>query len=1169
MGAISQLQTASQITGRMVRQAMQEAKDDPAQMKALQKVCNERPESFADVRTFDELLGFVQQYYQDRFEVRPNALDPAAKPAQVTEARITRVVEQERTIDRTPPPAPPRRGWVDPLNISGHAEAGAKVELYNASQPGRPVIGEVQADPTGRFLFELTDESKFEYGDQIGVVVHDGSGKPSEPVVVPTEPFKVTNLKTIFTRHGQVEGETVTSTVQALDAKHDLRNPFLQEDKVSLKFTPPASPEALPLVEIVGTDDAVEPNSTLTVRVNNEVYETKADALGKFALKVYGFDPGQVLKLEVKDINGKGIDANYAAPEVDFQVSNLASAVDKPPSPRQPTSARDVVGDGPPWVHFKASDVTVPHGAVMLKNAATGDVYELKADEKGRINAAVGGIHNFDVLEAVSRDARGSISKDAHVMVMLPEKVKRGAPFLMPAEQLTQKQPDVSKVVEAIKGPPQDIVLDGNVDPRGPYLKMPDVKGMPPFGQLAVLREGKPIQYLRADKEGVLQGMLRGVHVGDQLNFQVLDAAGRKFPTELVGWRVPGEGKTSKVAEKHVHTADRHLEDCLGQIGKGSLDLHDDWLAPFRIDAGTPVVPESDVPLHYRRQFFDSGREAKKEEASFDFFSPNVLQRLGVSANAQSGSSLQLDKNEGTSRVTVDVGGQSFSVGVDYVMARVNGGSPNQPLDVPDHLPNLTEGLKRCLAFVGLAYDQGKEPGDMEYDRAMAAAKTFLYVFDRLAVDHPDEKDAITEAAKAAFPEKGFPYEIMSRFQVPVTDGPEEGEPLARARTGAMSVLEARTALLGGVSGVGEVGQGEDGLQPPRVESAAILNYTSHNSVRPLANAPLRVKGTASPGDIVQIYNVSSGTKSLLGESVVGADGTFSLMGAGDIRSGDQLGLVTRTSTGKSSAMSVVPTDAYFLDSAHDMRSARPIKQDDRPPFFRVGATKLDNSTFDADGKAREGGPFWTLTGDELAAEPFSTVRVSSTTPEGKKQESEARVDGEGRFSLEFAHAPRSSFVVQVVDRNKNASSVRMNTPGLASSAQTGDDAGDAAVGRVSFRLQSGEDVAGIIVASTLGQARAEEVEIPDAERHDDFVDVIVKQQFGFTDTQGREGRRDYLFRIKLAKEDGDRFGAHVGEQLDLRMPGFESIPMPGNNEGQEMYPAGQAELVKRDYGAL
>lgn len=1170
MSVIQQMQSASQITGRMVRQAMQEAQGDATQMKALEGICDKGLAAFDDVRTFDALLGFVQQYYQDRFEVRPNADNPAAKQALVTEARITKVVNTERTIDTTPPPPAPPRTWRDPLNISGSAEAGAKVEFYNASQPGRPVIGEMQADATGKFLFELTDETKFEYGDQIGVVVHDGSGKPSKPVVVPTEPFRIDNVKTTFTRRGSVVGETRTTSVRALDPNHDVRNPYLQNDKVNLKFTPPATADAPTMLELVGKDDATEPNSTLSVKVGNDVFTTKADDHGKFALKVYGFEPGQPLKLEVKDINGKGIDATYVAPEVELQVASLASAVERPPSPRQPADAGEVVGDGPPWTHFKAADVTVPNGAVMMRNMSTDEVYELKADDKGRINAAVGGITAFDVLEVVARDARGNISGDAELMVMLPEKVKRGAPFFMPANELTQKQPDVAKVIEAIKGPPQDIVLDGKVDPRGPYLRMPDVKGMPPFGQLAVMREGKAIQYLRADKDGVLQGMLRGVNVGDQLNFQVLDAAGRKFAVELAGWRVPGAGKTSEVPEKHVHTEDRPLADCLAQIGKGTLDLHDEWLSPFTIQSGAVAVPETNVPLHYRRQFFGDEKKGEKSEATFDYFPPKILEKLGipVAANTSSGS-LSLSKTEGTSRVTVGFDSAAqFTLGVDYVMGRVNLGSPNSPIEVPAHLENLRDGLKRTLAFVALAYDNGKEPGDMEYDRAMGAAKTFLYVFDRLAVEHPDHKDAIVDAAKAAIDK--FPYELTSRFKVPASDAAGPGEPLARARSGAMSVLEARAAMLGGISGVGQVGQGEGGLEPPRVETAAVLVGHVENRHRGRVGvAPLRLTGSASPGDIVQVYNVSSGSKTLLAEAAAGADGRFTIVGnADDLRAGDQLGLVTVTSAGKKSAMSVVPTDAYELQHSN-LRTARPLKIDDRPPFFRVGATKLENATFDAAGKARDGGPFWKLSGDELSVEPFSTVTLRTRTPDGKEHTTEAKVDGEGRFSLEFPHEPRSSFSVHVNDRNGNSSAVRMSTPGLAATAQTGDAANDAALGVVTFKMPSGEDVRGVIVAETIGRGDNDAVNIQNADRSDAFVDVVVNQQFGWTASNGQQQLRDYQVRVKIAKEDAAKFDVRPNESLNLLMPGFENVPVPGDNDGTEMYPVGMAKVLSRDYGTL
>jgi hypothetical protein len=1172
---ISQLNTAQQITGKMVRDAIKEAKTDPTQMDALQQVCDDRPDAFADVRAYDQLVGFLQQYYQDSFEFRDSNDNPAARMAQITEARITKVVEREQTVNMNPPAPPRRRPWRDPLNITGHAEAGAKVEFYNASQPGRPVIGDMTADPTGAFRFELTDETKFDYGDQIGIRVIDGSGKASEPVVVPTDPYQLTNTKTTYRRGSTTVRTDETSTLRALDPKHDVRNPFFQQDKVALTFRPPQNADGVHQVEIVGGDDSVEPNSTLSVSVGSETYETKADKFGKFALKVLGFEPGDELKVVVKDINGKGIDVGYTAPEVGLDMEALADAVGRPPSPRLPDSARETVGEGPPWIHFKAADVTVPFGAVMLKNTSTDEVYELNADENGRINAAVGGIDNFDVIEVVARDASGNVGPDAEVFVMLPEKVKRGAPFFMPSDELTQKQPDVSSVVEAIQGPPQDLFINGKRDPRGPFLKMPDVSGMPPFGQLAVVREGKVIQYLRADKGGKLQGLLRGVNVGDQLNFRVLDAAGRKFPMELAGWNVPGAGQTSEVPKKHTHADDRTVADCLEQIGKGELDLRGEWLEPFSLKSGQIANPQTSVPLNYNRQFFGADA-ADRNEASFDFFPPALLKEHGLNL---SGSNLQLDitENQGTTRMHLTRDGSQLAqpLGVDYVMGRVNLGDPNQPILVPDSLPQLTQNLRAALSFVALAYDQGKEPGDMSYDRAMAAVKTVLYVFDRVAVENPDQKDAIVAAAKEAIPDGGFRYELTGRYKVPPKGAEESGVAASEARSGAMSVLAARTAQMGAVAGVGQVGP-SDGVAPPTIESASVLvgRKDSRSQRRSRVGvAPLRVAGSAEPGDIVQVYNVSSGVKTLLAESTVGPDGKFQITSGADVMAGDQLGVVSLTSDGKKSAMMVVPTDTYELQNVHQAHTAKPVRVDDRPPFLRLGETKLENKTFGADGKARDGGPFWQLSGGELSVEPFSSIEVTSTMPDGSKRTASAEVDGQGQFSLEFAAGSRARVGIKVTDKNgRSQNKAHLTTPGLAVSLQTGDDAAAANIGKVTFNLPGGVAVDGIIVASTMGQGvKYDEVQIQQGDRHDDFVDVVIHQKFAYTAENGQEGHNEYNFRIKIAKEDAEHFTANFGEKVEVDMPGMQGMDVPGNWNGAapQQFPSGRATIRDRDFGAI
>ena len=1171
MPAIDKLMSAQAISGRMVRDAMQEAQGDATKMGQLQKVCDTCADKFEDLQQYDVLVVFVQQYYKDRFEFRANTDNPAALPARVDEARITKVVKREYTVDTTPPPPAPRGWYRDPLDITGHAEAGAKVEFYNASQPGRPVIGETLADADGKYRFELTDETKFEYGDQIGIRVIDSSGKSSKPIVVPTEPYQLQNDKITYTRYGSVTGTEERSSLSALDRKTDNRNPFWQDNKVEPKFSPPKRPDEPYQLELVGGDDAVEPNSTISVRVGNEVYTTKADELGKFGLKVFGFEPGQLLKVEIQDVNGKGIDANYRAPDVTVNIDALGNGAIRPLSQTKPTDARETVGSGPPWLQISAANVTVPFGAVMLRNRSTGDLYELNADDKGRINGAIGGLQPFDVLDVGARDAAGNITGRAQLMVVLPEKVSPNSGYLVPSDKLTTAQPDVTGVIEAIKGPPQDLFINGNRDPRGPYLKMPDVTGMPPFGQLAVIREGKVMQFLRADQNGRLNGLLRGVHVGDQLNFQVLDAASRKFPLELHGWRVPGDNQTSAVPAKLVHADDRTINGCIAEIGNGSLDLADNWLNPFNIKTGAVQAGETNVPLHYRREFFGQPQQDSKLDASFDFFPPALATKFQLPATMRD-ASLSLTDNQGTKRLLFSYtdsarGTIQTSIGIDYTMGRVNLGGPNSPIQVPASLPQLTSTLRGALAFLAVAYDQGKEPGDVEYDRAMGAIKTMFYVFDRVVAENPTQKDAIIAAAKAAIPD-GFGFELPDRFKVP-TSRLDTVAASTTTRSSGISLIDARTALLGKVSGTGQVGNADPSSHAaPRIESAVVvLPQRDSRGNQPSPVAPLRVRGNAQPGDIVQVYNVSSGNKTLISEALVGPDGKFNIVAAGDVQAGDQLGVMSVTADGKKSAMLVVPTDSYYY--ADYVSNARPLKSDSRPPYLSAGATEIKNSSFKANGEAKAGGPFWTLTGKDLCVEPFSTLTVRTYSPDGTTKETKAEADAQGKFSVEFPCASRASFSVGVTDRNGNSSSLNMQTPGLATSVQPGPAAVDANAGVVSFKTGDGAEIKGVVVASTLGgNDVGDNWKINAGDRTDEFVDILINQPFGWTDENGRAVTSNYYFKIKIANDDAKKLRSQFGDKVVVNMPGFVNIQVPGRPNA-EMRPSGEATIEDRDFGIL
>src|SRR5688572_29065287 len=133
MSSISeQMKSASLITQQMVREAMQEAKTDPAQLQHLQTVVDQSgvEQKFEDKGQLDLLIQFVLEYNCDRFVIEPNTQNAKPRAPIVNEARITKVENLKQTIDTTPPPpSPPPGRWRDPLNLTGTAEAGSKVEL--------------------------------------------------------------------------------------------------------------------------------------------------------------------------------------------------------------------------------------------------------------------------------------------------------------------------------------------------------------------------------------------------------------------------------------------------------------------------------------------------------------------------------------------------------------------------------------------------------------------------------------------------------------------------------------------------------------------------------------------------------------------------------------------------------------------------------------------------------------------------------------------------------------------------------------------------------------------------------------------------------------------------------------------------------------------------------
>ncbi|HEY1101340.1 MAG TPA: Ig-like domain-containing protein, partial [Myxococcota bacterium] len=905
MGAIDQLQSASLVSQALCRQALAEARADPAKMPALQQAFDTKQEQhFEKPEQYDQLLQFIQAWQSDTFELRPNTDNRLPRRPTVTEARITKVEEHKQLVEMNPPAPPVNPGrYRDPLHITGVAEPGSKVEVYNASQPGRPVIASTMADATGKYRIELTDETKFIFGDQMGVVAKDNAGQKSRALIVPTEPFMVTNTTTEYVqRRGMPVVRTdVTSSMRALDVNHDERDPFYQDRLVKKVASEPRAVGEPWTMQITGGDDAVEPNSTISVQIGSETFTTKAADDGTFALKLSGFTPGQRLKLEIRDVNGKGVDQPLQAPHVAFEHNRIAAGVTVAPTFTAPTGLRETIGTDAPFIAIKASDVTVPFGAVVVKNETTGQVFELAADDKGSISAALGGVGEFDVLQVATRDANGNFSERTTRMVVLPEKQAYGQ-LMMPVDELGPKNiHHLKKVLEAIEGPPHDLFTKKNgvdvKDPRGPFIGLPAIKGLPPFGQLAIVRDGEVTQTLRADKDGVIRGFLRGVNVGDRLDVRVLDAAGRRFGDGVVGYEVPGAKSKTKLVDENFHTPSdaRALKDLVELVGSGTLDVEHAWVQPFNVGAqANPPADSSSFKLHYAPLVFAStvGQPVSVPDAVPqqlieqlpDALAAKFATATTVAAHMKA-ISIAVNDNAGTQRLTITNGrGTICSVGVDYAVGSVNAGSFSQPLTAA-HLPQLAEGLRSSLALVAAAYDQGKEPGDLVYDRAMSAAKTILYALDRFAVANPASRTDARAAAVEGVP-KDFNFELFAKDLIPPQ---AQTTPLASVtgrRTSTMSLIEARQASLGRVE-VKPTPSSSTALMPPRVDVAAVLRQSQH-----LHQSPIVVRGRGTPGEIVQVFNVSVGARQLVGESIVGPDGRFEMIANGAGAVGDQLGVV-------------------------------------------------------------------------------------------------------------------------------------------------------------------------------------------------------------------------------------------------------------------------------------
>jgi hypothetical protein len=812
MSAIDKLAARPTLQRSLVQQAMQEAKADPTAQQKLQQLVDQRAADFEDPGLVDTVQQFLQGVCSDRFEVVPNRQTGSLSRPEVLEARITKVKDEFRRVDITPPPPAPPMWRRDPLNVTGKAPAGSTVEFYNASIAGRPVLGTAVADASGKFSYELTDETKFVFGDQIGVRMVGVDGSRGRPLIVPTEPFLITNTETTYFQRQNGAEVTVrvdqASRTEALDKKTDDRAPFFQQARVDSRLDIPAVVEQPYAFTLIGRDDAVEPNSTISVTVGRETFQTKVDDQGQFALKVKDVIPGQQLKIEVRDLNGHGVDIPARVPPIALPTPQIVGAL-------RPD------GEG---LHFSASDLVPPGGALIVRNNRTGEMSELRADAAGKVDGRLA-VAPFDAFEIAVRDVNGHVSDETAWLVHLPAAGK-GKASVVDVQTLNATPPDLGRALSCLTGPPVDVLVGGQPRPGGPFLPLTGLPKLPPFAVLEVVKDGAVVQALRADADGAVQnGMLRGVHVGDALSFRLRDAAGRLFPGQADGFVVPDGKVTSTVTTQVPPSLVKLHAAQIGSEGITRPALDPLWLAPATIHVGKTAPTDFQQRHALTSQL--GGAILKSPDAAF-------MAAHAPELSLAEGATLTVKHQPGAKVVGVDVKG---TPAINVAIAWDDTLHTFSPALTEADLPRLEQGLRGAVAVVTAAYAQGLEPGDVGYDRALGVAKTFMFALDHVARQSDTAKTAVTDAAVRVLGTKPFLLELTPKGVV------GEGRPVAieTATSSSKSLLQTRLLAMG------EVGRADRLLKPSHgaVDVGALSQAASFKD----GALTLRGAGLVAPGD--------------------------------------------------------------------------------------------------------------------------------------------------------------------------------------------------------------------------------------------------------------------------------------------------------------------------------
>lgn len=195
-----------------------------------------------------------------------------------------------------------------------------------------------------------------------------------------------------------------------------------------------------------------------------------------------------------------------------------------------------------------------------------------------------------------------------------------------------------------------DVVVAGQKKPGGPFLPLTGLPKLPPHAVLEVVKDGAVVQALRADGDGVLAGMLRGVHVGDALSFRLRDAAGRLFPARVDGFVVP-DGKVTSTVTTQTPPALLPLHAlALGTGGLAAAGLDPLRLTPATIHVGK-TAPTDFQQKHALTSQLGGAIIAAPDAAFMAAHAPDL--------SLVDGATLTVKHEPGRKVFTVDVKGQA------------------------------------------------------------------------------------------------------------------------------------------------------------------------------------------------------------------------------------------------------------------------------------------------------------------------------------------------------------------------------------------------------------------------------------------------------------------------------------------------------------------------------